>query len=280
MSRFPSAAHLASWAGICPGSNESAGKRKTGKTRKGIAGSSRCWWGVGGGWAGSSRRYLGAQYARLARRRGKRKAALAVGHTPSSWRPTISCATASSTAISAPITSTGSPPHAPLRAPPPAARPSGHARGRPARRLRSALSGETRVAPARGLLDARAGERDGGAQSPGARCSASVGGRSSPPWWRARPILTASWRWPTRGCARSGPRCPDTSGRIIASCCASTCGWSRRCRRRLPSRSRCDGRAGRWADASAAPAQVRRGPGRSAATSRRATRQSCGRTRR
>jgi transposase len=35
MTRFPTAAHLASWAGMCPGNNESAGKRKTGKTRKG-----------------------------------------------------------------------------------------------------------------------------------------------------------------------------------------------------------------------------------------------------
>ena len=35
MSRFPSAGHLAFWAGMCPGSNESAGKRKSGKTRKG-----------------------------------------------------------------------------------------------------------------------------------------------------------------------------------------------------------------------------------------------------
>ena len=35
--RFPTAAHLASWAGMCPGNNESAGKRKTGKTRKGNA---------------------------------------------------------------------------------------------------------------------------------------------------------------------------------------------------------------------------------------------------
>ena len=38
MSRFPSAAHLASWAGMCPGNQESAGKRKTGRTRKGTSG--------------------------------------------------------------------------------------------------------------------------------------------------------------------------------------------------------------------------------------------------
>jgi len=35
MERFPSDAHLSSWAGVCPGSNESAGKRKSGKTTKG-----------------------------------------------------------------------------------------------------------------------------------------------------------------------------------------------------------------------------------------------------
>jgi len=35
MCRFPSAHHLASWAGMCPGNNESAGKRRSGKTRKG-----------------------------------------------------------------------------------------------------------------------------------------------------------------------------------------------------------------------------------------------------
>jgi transposase len=81
MSRFPSAAHLASWAGICPGNNESAGKRKTGKTRKGDRWLKpllvECGWGAGR----VRRSYLGAQYARLARRRGKKKAALAVGHS-------------------------------------------------------------------------------------------------------------------------------------------------------------------------------------------------------
>jgi len=81
MSRFPSAAHLASWAGICPGNNESAGKRKTGKTRKGNRWLKpllvECGWGAGRG----RRTYLGAQYARLAHRRGKKKAALATGHS-------------------------------------------------------------------------------------------------------------------------------------------------------------------------------------------------------
>lgn len=37
MSRFPTDAHLSFWAGLCPGNNESAGKRKSGKTRKGNA---------------------------------------------------------------------------------------------------------------------------------------------------------------------------------------------------------------------------------------------------
>ena len=80
MSRFPTAPHLASWAGMCPGNNESAGKRKTGKTRKGDR------------WlrtrlieaAHASRRtdtYLGAQYRRLVARKGKKKTAVAVGHT-------------------------------------------------------------------------------------------------------------------------------------------------------------------------------------------------------
>lgn len=81
MSRFPSAAHLASWVGICPGNYESAGKRQRGTTRKGnrwlkplLA---ECGWGAGR----ARQTYLGAQYGRLSRRRGKKKAAMAVGHS-------------------------------------------------------------------------------------------------------------------------------------------------------------------------------------------------------
>jgi transposase len=81
MSRFPSARHLASWAGMCPGNNESGGKRKSGRTRKGspwlrtalveaAQAASRCKEG-----------YLPAQFHRLRLRRGGKKAIIAVGHT-------------------------------------------------------------------------------------------------------------------------------------------------------------------------------------------------------
>ena len=81
MSRFPTASHLASWAGMCPGQNESAGKSRSGKTRPGnkwlrealrMAATS----------ASSARdTYIAAQYWQLVRRRGKAKATVAVGHT-------------------------------------------------------------------------------------------------------------------------------------------------------------------------------------------------------
>jgi len=81
MSRFPSAAHLASWAGMCPGNGESAGKRHSGRTRPGDA-----WLEAAlnqAAWAASRSRktYLSSQYRRLASRRGKKRAIVAVGHT-------------------------------------------------------------------------------------------------------------------------------------------------------------------------------------------------------
>jgi transposase len=81
MGRFPTAGHLASWAGICPGNRESAGKRQSGRTRPGDrwlkSVLTECGWGAGR----ARNTYLGAQYARLSHRRGKKKAVLAVGHS-------------------------------------------------------------------------------------------------------------------------------------------------------------------------------------------------------
>ncbi len=80
MSRFATHRHLASWARLCPGSDESAGKRRSGAT------------GRGNPWlrgtlvemahaTARSRSYLGAQYHRIAARRGNKRAAVAVGHS-------------------------------------------------------------------------------------------------------------------------------------------------------------------------------------------------------
>src|SRR5215203_2262097 len=78
---FPTAAHLASWAGRCPGNNVTGGKRRSGKPTKG-----NHWLGdvlTECAWAAARSRdtYLAAQYWRLARRIGKKKAAMAVGHS-------------------------------------------------------------------------------------------------------------------------------------------------------------------------------------------------------
>jgi transposase len=81
MGRFPTANHLASWAGMCPGNNESAGKRKSGKTTKGSRYLRAAL--VQAAWAASHQKntYLAAQYKRLVKRMGKKKALVAVGHS-------------------------------------------------------------------------------------------------------------------------------------------------------------------------------------------------------
>jgi transposase len=79
MGRFPTAGHLASWAGMCPGHDESAGRRRSGRTRKGSP-----WLRVtlteAAYAAGRSKdTYLSGRYHRLIGRKGKKKTAIAVG---------------------------------------------------------------------------------------------------------------------------------------------------------------------------------------------------------
>src|SRR5207247_10500727 len=78
MGQFPDEHHLSSWAGICPGNEESAGKRKRRRTTKGNRWLRRSL--AEAAWAAqrTKGRYLGAQYRRLAGRRGKKRAVLAV----------------------------------------------------------------------------------------------------------------------------------------------------------------------------------------------------------
>ena len=81
MTRFPTANHLVSWAGMCPGHNESAGKKRSGKTRKGSPWLRAALVQAAHAAARAKQTYLAAQYRRLTARRGTKKAAVAVGHS-------------------------------------------------------------------------------------------------------------------------------------------------------------------------------------------------------
>jgi transposase len=79
--RFPTAGHLASWAGMCPGHDESAGKRRSGHTRRGSPWLRQALVEAAQAAGRTRGTYLSTQYHRLAARRGKKKAVIAVGHT-------------------------------------------------------------------------------------------------------------------------------------------------------------------------------------------------------
>lgn len=81
MDQFPSAAHLCSWAGVAPGNNESAGKRKSGRTRKGNEKLRSVLVEAARAAAHTKDTYLSAQYHRIAARRGANRAAVAVAHS-------------------------------------------------------------------------------------------------------------------------------------------------------------------------------------------------------
>ena len=80
MSIFPTAAHLASWAGTCPGSNESAGRVKSTATRPGNAYLKAALGAAALSITNSHGSYLAAKYRRIATRRGPKKALVAVEH--------------------------------------------------------------------------------------------------------------------------------------------------------------------------------------------------------
>ena len=81
MSRFATEGHLASWAGLCPGNNRSAGKRRSGRMTEGNrwlkATLNQC------AWAASRKKdsYFAAQHRRIAYRRGLKRATMAVAHS-------------------------------------------------------------------------------------------------------------------------------------------------------------------------------------------------------
>ena len=110
MEAFPSAADLVSWAGVCPGNNQTAGKRKSGTTRAGNPWLRRAL--CEGAWAASKGTYLQAQFRRLAALRGPKRALIAVAN--SILTAGYCCTAPLPTKSSAPITSTNATPLARL----------------------------------------------------------------------------------------------------------------------------------------------------------------------
>lgn len=78
--RFGAAERASSWAGLCPGNNESGGKRRSGRSRKGNRALKVAMVQAGHAAGHCKQSYFGAQYRRLSARRGRKRAALAVGH--------------------------------------------------------------------------------------------------------------------------------------------------------------------------------------------------------
>jgi transposase len=81
MSHYPTAGHVSSWAGLCPGNEESAGKRKKSRTTKGNVWLRRALGEAAWAAAHAKDSYFAAQYRRLSARRGKKRALVAVAHS-------------------------------------------------------------------------------------------------------------------------------------------------------------------------------------------------------
>src|SRR5262249_38597840 len=81
MSRFPTAAHLCAWAGVAPGNYESAGKQRSGKTRKGNRALRRALVEAAQAGVKAKDKYLQGQYRRLKARCGSQRASMAVAHS-------------------------------------------------------------------------------------------------------------------------------------------------------------------------------------------------------
>jgi len=115
MSAFPTPKHLASWAGVCPGNNESGGKFRSGRTRKGSKWLRATLAEASMAATKTKDSYLAPQYQRLRGRRGPAKAVTAVGHSILSAAGTC-CKPASCTGNSAGTTTRARTPTAPRNA--------------------------------------------------------------------------------------------------------------------------------------------------------------------